>query len=38
MGLSVDRDGAARALAMAGVRSWPAHLGERPAVEAVADH
>jgi hypothetical protein len=37
MSLSVDRDGAARALAMAGARHWPAHLGERPAVEAVAD-
>jgi hypothetical protein len=37
MGLSVDRDGAARALAMAGARHWPAHLGERPEVEAVAD-
>jgi hypothetical protein len=37
MGLTVDLAGAARALAMAGARHWPAHLGERPAVEAVAD-
>lgn len=37
MGLTVDRAGAARALAMAGARHWPAHLGERPEVEAVSD-
>jgi hypothetical protein len=37
MSLSVDKAGAARALAMAGARHWPAHLGERPAVEAVSD-
>lgn len=37
MGLTVDKAGAARALALAGARHWPAHLGERPAVEPVAD-
>ena len=37
MGLSVDKAGAARALAMAGVRAWPAHLGERPSVGVVVD-
>jgi hypothetical protein len=37
MGLSVDKAGAARALAMAGVKSWPAHLGERPSVGVVVD-
>jgi hypothetical protein len=37
MGLSVDKAGAARALAMAGARHWPAHLGERPSVGVVVD-
>jgi hypothetical protein len=37
MGLTVDRAGAARALALAGARHWPAHLGERPSVGVVAD-
>jgi hypothetical protein len=36
MGLSVDRAGAARALAMAGVRAWPKSLGPRPDVEVVS--
>jgi hypothetical protein len=37
MGLTVDRAGAARALALAGAKHWPAHLGERPSVGVVAD-
>lgn len=36
MGLSVDRAGVARALAMAGARHWPKSLGPRPDVEVVS--